>query len=483
MGGFSTDPLILGVGLIAGELGLVLVMPWLVVQLGRLGRFLPLTPRLAVRDAGRHRLRTATAACAIAAAAAAAVATSTWATSQRLQVASSGIPYVAGSLAVSFSPSYDATVGSASAADVRRAVEAAAPGAASVTLLNVGPRSQDPQAVAAGSYGGMDCAQPAGDVPPTTADGAGQLLQCGTRPASGPGQGQTYIYSRGLSSPVALIEDPDLLGQLLGPLASTDVAVATLKAGGAVSLIPGSLDGQGRVWLRPMPETVGPDGSLTQSFETVVALPAVEVTSGTMPAQVLVGPAALAPGSPLGRVAASLPSVGVVVVAPSVADRPDRPTLADTISIALAKSRVAANVVPSFELASDDSVGLTLAVAAAATLAMALLAGLMVTALALADGKSDLITLAAVGAEPKVRRRMAASTAGFVSALGCAAGVGSGLVVARLLVGLFYTVGGRAFEVRWDLVLGVLVLIPLITAGVAWLTTRSRVVIPRRTDS
>lgn len=175
--------------------------------------------------------------------------------------------------------------------------------------------------------------------------------------------------------------------------------------------------------------------------------------------------------------------MGVVVVEPSVADRPDRPTLADTLSISLAKSRVLASVVPVAELQSDDSVGVTLAIAAAATLAMALLAGLMVTALALADGKSDLVTLAAVGAEPKVRRRMAASTAGFVTALGCATGVVSGLVVAKLLVGLFYTVGGRAFEVRWDLVLGVLVLIPLLTSGVAWLTTRSRVVIPRRTDS
>ena len=483
VGGFSTDPLILGVGLIAGELGLVLVMPWLVVQLGRVGRFLPLTPRLAVRDAGRHRLRTATAACAIAAAAAAAVATSTWATSQRLQVDSSGTPYVAGSLPVSFSPSYDATVLSATAADVRRAVDAAAPGSVSVTLLNVGPRSQDPRSLAAGSYGALDCAQPDGAVPPTSADGAGQLMPCGQRPASGPGQANTMIYVRGLSSPVAMIEDPDSLGRLLGPLARTDEAVATLRAGGAVSLIPGSLDGQGRVWLRPLTETTGPDGSLTQSYEPVVALAAVEVTSGTMPAQVLVGPAALAPGSPLGRVAASIPAVGVVVVEPWVADRPDRPTLADTISIALAKARVTASVVPVAELRADDSVGLTLAIAAAATLAMALLAGLMVTALALADGKSDLVTLAAVGAAPKVRRRMAASTAGFVTALGCAAGVVSGLVVARLLVGLFYAVGGRAFEVRWGLVAFVLIAIPLVTAAVAWLTTRSRVTIPRRTDS
>ncbi len=454
------------------------------VQLGRLGRFLPLTPRLAVRDAGRHRLRTATAACAIAAAAAAAVATSTWATSQRLQVGSSGIAYVAGSLPVAFAPSYDATVRGATADQVRRTVEAAAPGSATVTLLNVGPRSQDPKAVAEGSFGAVDCAQPDSAVPPTTAEGAGQLQPCGWRPATEPGQADMTVYISGLSSPVAMLEDPDSLGRLLGPLARTDEAVATLKAGGAVSLIPGSLDAQGRVWLRPMSDTAGPDGSLNQSYGPVVAIPAVEVTSGTMPAQVLVGPAALVPGSPLGRVAESLPTVGVVVVEPSVTDRPDRPTLADTLSIELAKSRVLASVVPVAELkSSGDSVGVTLAVAAAATLAMALLAGLMVTALALADGKSDLVTLAAVGAEPKMRRRMAASTAGFVTALGCAAGVVSGLVVARLLVGLFYAVGGRAFEVRWGLVAFVLVAIPLLTAAVAWLTTRSRVAIPRRTDS
>lgn len=482
-GGFTNDPVILGVGIIVGELGLVLVMPWLVVQLGRIGRHLPLTPRLAVRDAGRHRLRTATAACAIAAAAAAAVATSTWSTSQRLQVDASGIPYVAGSLAVTVSPSDDAAVSGAAAADVRRAIEAAAPGSPTVTVLAVAPRAQDPKAVAAGSVGLVDCAQPDGDDPPTTAEGANVLGQCGFRPAAQPGLGDTYIMSRGLTGQVSMIEDPDDLGRLLGPLVRTDEAVAALKAGKAVVLVPGSLDNQGRVWLRAMPETVAPDGGITQSFE-LAAVPAVEVTGGTMPAQVLVGPAALAPGTPLGRVVTALPQQGVVVVEPSVADAPDRPTLADIISIALAKSRVSASVVPATELrSSGDDSGVVLAVAAAATLGMALLAGLMVTALALADGRSDLVTLAAVGAEPKVRRRMAASTAGFVTALGCAAGVVSGLIVAKLLVGLFYAVGGRAFEVRWELVAFVLVAIPLLTAAVAWLTTRSKVVIPRRTDS
>ena len=66
----DADAIVLGLGVIAGELGLVLVMPWLVVQTGRLGRWAPLSSRMAVRDSGRHRLRTAAAACAIAAASA-----------------------------------------------------------------------------------------------------------------------------------------------------------------------------------------------------------------------------------------------------------------------------------------------------------------------------------------------------------------------------------------------------------------------------
>ena len=181
------DPLILGVGLIAGELGLVLVMPWLVVQLGRVGRFLPLTPRLAVRDAGRHRLRTAAAACAIAAAAAAAVATSTWATSQRLQVDSFGIPYVAGlvaGLVLTLVRRHGRQRLRGAGAPRRRG---GGTRLGQVTLLNVGLRSQDPKAVAVGYYGSLDCAQPDGPAPPTTADGAGQLQPCGLRPASAPG--------------------------------------------------------------------------------------------------------------------------------------------------------------------------------------------------------------------------------------------------------------------------------------------------------
>jgi putative ABC transport system permease protein len=170
----------------------------------------------------------------------------------------------------------------------------------------------------------------------------------------------------------------------------------------------------------------------------------------------------------------------IVVIAPTAPDSADQPTAADRLSIGFVKAGLPASA--TVVERPTDTTGLILAAAAAATLLMALLAGLMVTALALADGRSDLATLAAVGAKPGVRRRIAASSAGFVSALGCAAGVVSGLVLAKLLVGLVATGSSRVFAVHWWLVIGVLVAIPLVTAGVAWLTTRSRVVLTRRTD-
>ena len=89
---------------------------------------------------------------------------------------------------------------------------------------------------------------------------------------------------------------------------------------------------------------------------------------------------------------------------------------------------------------------------------------------------------AAVGAEPRVRRRIAASSAGFVATLGCAAGVVSGLVLAWLLNPLFNRFGAQTTVIHWWLVAFVLVGIPLITAGAAWLTTRSRIVLTRRRD-
>ncbi len=470
-----SDPLVLGLGLIGGELGLVLMMPWLVVRVVGLAGRLPLSPRLALRDAGRHRLRTATAACAIAAAAGAAVASSTWSTSQHLQAGSGDVTYVEGTLLVRVFP-LDPTAAPepGSAARVVGLIDQVAPGSRMATLRTLVAARSDPRVAASGGLGAVTCVLPTAGPLPTTGSASGDLAPCPER---------TVVQGQGVSfaTPAVLLDDPDDLPFVLGPLAPTDAAIATLRAGGAVVLVPDALDPSGRVWLRPEPATYEGVDATGQHFDPPVALAATTVLSGAIPAKVIVGPKALAPGGALAGAAEPDPLGALVLVAPPGPDRADRPTTADRIQIAGQKARIGVSV----ESASPppDAVGLVLAAAAGATLLMALLAGLMVTALAMADGRPDLVTLSAVGAPPGVRRRIAASSAGFVAALGCAAGVVSGLVVAKLLVGLFTFAGGRVFEVRWPLVATVLVVIPLVTAGAAWLTTRSRVIIPRRTDS
>lgn len=479
----KVDGLILGVGIIVGELGLVLVMPWLVVQTGRIGRWMPLSSRMAVRDAGRHRLRTAAAACAIAAAAAAAVATSTWAASTYYVTSSTDVPYPPGTVAVQVYG--DSAPGAQTRASTltRRTtdvVESVVPGSPTAVLLGLVPKDAPRVATGFGTTGQVGCVVPAGTAPGSTTAGpdvpvvsSPALMADGSAWQGCSGRNATNGSTGG---EVMVLEDPADLGLLLGPIADVGAARAELEKGGAVVLQPGSVNDLGEVMLQPA--VVRDDGSSTMG--TLLGVPAVEVLSGALPTSVILGPKALEPGGAAATLRAD-DTNEVIVVAPSTPDQPDRPAVSDQISLGLTKARVNAGVVPG---GSDypDNAAIQLAVIGAGTLLLALLAGLMVTALALADGRSDITTLAAVGAEPRVRRRIAASSAGCVAAMGCAAGVVSGLVLAWLLNPLFNRFGSQVVVVHWWLVAFVLVGIPLVTAGVAWLTTRSRIVLTRRRD-
>ncbi|GLF96656.1 ABC transporter permease [Streptomyces yaizuensis] len=73
--------LLIAAGSVIAELGVVAMTPALVGMFGRIGRFLPLAPRLALRDAVRNRGRTAPAVAAVLAAVAGTVAVATYAAS------------------------------------------------------------------------------------------------------------------------------------------------------------------------------------------------------------------------------------------------------------------------------------------------------------------------------------------------------------------------------------------------------------------
>jgi putative ABC transport system permease protein len=99
------------------------------------------------------------------------------------------------------------------------------------------------------------------------------------------------------------------------------------------------------------------------------------------------------------------------------------------------------------------------------------------TGLAQADARADHATLAAVGAAPRLRRTLAAAQALSISGLGTALGVAAGFVPAVALIG---AIPSLELVVPWWQLTQVLVIVPLIAGGSAWLLTRSRVPLERR---
>ncbi|MFJ4969518.1 FtsX-like permease family protein [Streptomyces sp. NPDC088755] len=86
-GGVSGNTKLVAGGSVLAELGLLGCIPVIVGLLGRLGRRLPLTPRMALRDAARNRGRTAPAVAAVMAAVAGSVAIATYTSSSAAEQA------------------------------------------------------------------------------------------------------------------------------------------------------------------------------------------------------------------------------------------------------------------------------------------------------------------------------------------------------------------------------------------------------------
>ncbi|WP_098007598.1 FtsX-like permease family protein [Streptomyces sp. sk226] len=91
-GGVAGDTAFVAGGSVLAELGVLACIPVIVGFLGRLGRRLPLTPRIALRDAARNRGRTAPAVAAVMAAVAGSVAIATYTSSSAAEQAYDHVP-------------------------------------------------------------------------------------------------------------------------------------------------------------------------------------------------------------------------------------------------------------------------------------------------------------------------------------------------------------------------------------------------------
>ena len=116
--------------------------------------------------------------------------------------------------------------------------------------------------------------------------------------------------------------------------------------------------------------------------------------------------------------------------------------------------------------------------AIAAIAALVTLIGVAIAvSLSAAEGRADLATLAAVGAEPRRRRLLAACQALLIAGLGCGLGVLGGTFVAFTARA---TTGSPEFVVPWSNLLVTTLAVPLLAVVIAAVFTPSRLPLVRR---
>ncbi|MGA4683220.1 FtsX-like permease family protein [Micromonospora sp. AB353] len=445
-------------GVALGELGLVFCTPSLVGVLGRAGRLLPLTPRLALRDASRNRSSAAPAISAVMAAVAGSVALGVYVASDETRSQAlwqPGLP--PGNVLLTHSGETPADPPSAEVvADRARAV---LPGTTVVSVATPG---------CVGDVRDKNDCTAYALVPPEQRcpyDAAGPVPDTARRDPRcvSPFQEPVDVYLP------ALVDDGGALAALTGaPADELAAARRTLAAGGVVVTDARRVvDGQVRVEVND--NSGGPP--------TGRLLPAYALRGGLTVDRLVLSPAA---ADALGLTA--VPMGYLLDTAGSPTDRQMEMLTDELFDIGPMSAQVATADPP-----SDQRPMLLLLAVASGVITLG--AAAVATGLAAAEGRRDLSTLAAVGADPRVRRLLSLCQAGVIavlgSALGIVAGLGSAVVVLASL--------NQRYAESWPVqppypvtvpgvTLAVLVVVPLVAMGGAALFTRSRLPIERRLD-
>ncbi|MFI5833304.1 FtsX-like permease family protein [Micromonospora sp. NPDC051300] len=453
-----TSPTGVLAGVVLGELGLVFCTPTLVGALARAGRLLPLTPRLALRDASRNRSSAAPAISAVMAAVAGSVALGVYVASDDARSESMWQPGLPpGHLLVQL-VNREATPPPTAGAIADR-IRAVLPGA---TVSGVAT---------------PDCARPSGPEEYCSAQAVRppeercRYQPVETAPAAARDDRrcvETFREPNDISLPV-LVDDGDALVALTdAPADEVSAARRMLAAGGVVVTDPRKLvDGQVRVEVERGSGEVGP-GRLLPGY----------VLRGGLPVDRLVlSPAA---ASRLGLVGTPM---GYLVDTTAAPTDSQRERLADELSDLV---RVSVDMSTARPPSDQRSVLLLLSVASGV---ITLGAAAVATGLAAAEGRRDMSVLAAVGADPRVRRMLSLCQAGVIavlgSALGTLAGLGSAVVILASL--------NQRYADSWPVqppypvvvpgvTMAVLVVVPLVAMAGAATLTRSRLPVERRLD-
>ncbi|MCW3813453.1 FtsX-like permease family protein [Micromonospora sp. DR5-3] len=461
LGATRSSPTVVLTGLILGELGLVFSTPALIGLLARAGRLLPLAPRLALRDASRNRSSAAPAISAVMAAVAGSVALGAYVASDEARSRAEWQPGIPPGH-VLLVPSGGATASALPpAAAVAEPVRAALPTATVVPIAT------------------PTCARPAGTEDYCVATAVlpperrcpyepGDPTVTAGRALADPRCVRAIRESTGIQLPV-LVDDGRALPALTGaPADQVAAATRTLAAGGVVVTDPGQLV-DGRVTV-----------AVTHGAGDAAS------ASASLPGYVLRG------GIPVDRLVLSPPAAAAVgLVAEPFgyavdATAPPTPGQRDRLSAEL--SRLGALSVQTDEQLRSDQRPLLLLLAIGSGVITLGAAG-VATGLAAAEARRDLSTLAAVGADPRVRRVLSLCQAGVIAVLGSVLGLVAGLGSAAIILLSLNQRYAQTWPVPQPyplvvpgLTLGVLVVVPLVAMLGAALFTRSRLPVERRLD-
>ena len=415
------------VGAVVAEIGFVVCAPWVVGGLTKVARLMPLTPRLAFRDAARHRGRTGPAVAAVLAAVAGSISVSAWITSNLAHDRAQYQPMLRiGQSGLQVLPDPHRPAGDVAAA-----------------LAVV---SRDLPVTATTPFATTQCFDASrcttAFVKPIGADCPPGQVSCGID-----------IGSAGLA-----VGDGKTLDALLGR--HDPAADAALARGEIVVFSPDfAKNGKAALVMQPM----GGAEADTSRSRTLTAH-VVDVGNNGAAATAIINR----------DTAASLhlrpQQWGYLLTTTR------QPTTAEQDRAQSDLLKYEANLVVERGYHVERwNYGL-LALAGAAAL-ITLGATAIATALSAADSRPDLVTLAAVGAGPRLRRKFAAAQSTTVAVLGTLLGTAAGLLPAWAIV---HAYGAMSFVVPWQTI-GIVVLgVPVIAALVTAMLTRSRLPSERR---
>ncbi|WP_239122099.1 ABC transporter permease [Phytomonospora endophytica] len=501
----GTEMLLVGAAALA-QFGLVMCTPAIVGAISKLGRFLPLSPRIALRDAGRNRASTSPAISAVMAVVAGAIAISAFAVAERSRYNDNfgtNLPQGTVMANVEMWPGYDQQTGATLKLPADAEQQLTEAKAATEALMRQHYPVSDIHEVVYASCvqeAGMreDCQVTAVMPPERTCPYSDQQFLTDEQMAEAvdnrycKANTTDWAWSSADLAPGVLVADGNLLGILSnGEGQDLANAKAVLDAGGVVVQDPDYIvDGKVTVALR----TTDYNSEVPKSTDLkTVTVPGYAMTTGSLRQNIFVaGPGALdgleteqetkflmaltsrmPTDEEEERFTAAFDTSGINH------DFPGAPGEGGTLQVYVDVVKQDSGITP-------DTIMIWVLAGIAGVVALGATA--MATGLAAAEGRKDLGTLAAVGAAPGVRRLLSLCQSGVISLLGAFLGVLAGLGAMFAVVWTLNVQFGRYYpreplfpvEVPWPVLLVALVVIPVIAMLGAGLFTRSRLPVERR---